>query len=143
MNRRCAVDLDCLLNHVVSACYRKRGLIVLAFLCLGCLAGAVSAEPAGNPEPPQAAAQEQEVKPLTSQLQDNFQQAEDSVFVSPPRELIRPLIRANRALAENDIAQAVTLLGQVLTEKATEDYLVPVQGSEGLSISLRQRVQST
>lgn len=70
----------------------------------------------------------QEVKPLESQPRDKIQQAENSVF-STPRERVRLLILVNRFLAENDIAEPVTLLGRVLTETATEDDLFPVQGA--------------
>ena len=70
-------------------------------------------------------------------------QAEQSVFISAPREFLRPLIRANRAIAANDPARAVSLLGEVLTDSTTEDFLVPVSSTEGLSVSLRLRAEMT
>lgn len=72
----------------------------------------------------------------------SFVQNEQSVFVPAPRDLIRPLIRARRAIEENDPSRAVTLLGQVLSETINEDYLVPMTNPEGVSVSLRLRAQA-
>ena len=75
-------------------------------------------------------------------LEDTFLQAEQSVFIPAPREFIRPLIRANRAIDENDPARAVSLLGEVLSDSTGEDYLVPLKGVDGVSVSLRLRAES-
>ena len=41
-------------------------------------------------------------KEVERTIQDTLLQADQSVFISSPREFLRPLIRANRAIAEND-----------------------------------------
>ncbi|MFK7768591.1 MAG: PQQ-binding-like beta-propeller repeat protein [Mariniblastus sp.] len=80
---------------------------------------------------------------LEAQLvEDAFKQGERSVFLPAPREILRPLIRARRALQENDMARAVTLLGEVLTDTTTEDFLIPDPTVDGVSTSLRKRAQS-
>ena len=84
-----------------------------------------------------------EEKEVENVIQDTLLQADQSVFISAPREFLRPLIRANRAIAENETARAVSLLGEVLSDSTNEDYLVPVMATEGLSISLRLRAEMT
>lgn len=74
-------------------------------------------------------------------LADTYLQKENSVFFPVPREMLRPLIRANRAIRENEPARAVTLLGEVLSESTDEDFLVPLSGVDGLSVSLRNQAQ--
>ena len=76
-------------------------------------------------------------------LRDTLTQKEQSVFIPTPRELLRPLLRADRAIKENEISRAVSLLGEVLSDSTSEDYLVPVTASvEGVSTSLRLRAQA-
>ena len=84
-----------------------------------------------------------EDKEIENVIQDTLLQADQSVFISAPREFLRPLIRANRALRENETARAVSLLGEVLSDSTNEDYLVPVMATEGLSVSLRLRAEMT
>ncbi len=75
-------------------------------------------------------------------LRDTLVQNEQSVFIPTPREVLRPLLRADRAIREKEITRAVSLLGEVLSDSTSEDYLVPVTSSvEGLSTSLRLRAQ--
>ena len=75
-------------------------------------------------------------------LRDTLVQKEQSVFIPAPREIIRPLLRADRAIKEKDITRAVSLLGEVLSDSTSEDYLVPLSSSiEGVSTSLRLRAQ--
>jgi outer membrane protein assembly factor BamB len=74
-------------------------------------------------------------------LSDTFLQKENSVFIPVPRDMLRPLIRANRAIKENEATRAVSLLGEVLSESTDEDYLVPSGVVDGLSVSLRNRAQ--
>ena len=82
-------------------------------------------------------------KEIERSLRDTLAQKEQSVFIPPPREIIRPLLRADRAIRENDITRAVTLIGEVLSDSTSEDYLVPVASSvEGVSTSLRLRAQA-
>ncbi len=64
---------------------------------------------------------------------------ESSVFVQPPREILRPLIRAQKAIDEGDFQRAVDLLGQALSDEEYEDYLVRLAGEEGTAVSLRIR----
>ena len=76
-------------------------------------------------------------------LRDTLTQKEQSVFIPTPREVLRPLLRADRAIKEKDITRAVSLLGEVLSDSTSEDYLVPVTASvEGVSTSLRLRAQA-
>lgn len=139
MNQRCDVNL------VLSPKCPDVSCIVsgLFFLLTVVSADFASAQPPRKSQLPQPVTSTQTVQEVEQLVQDSFLQAEQSVFVSAPREFLRPLIRANRAIAEKDIAQAVSLLGEVLTESTDEDYLVPVMGTEGLSISLRLRAQMT
>ena len=75
-------------------------------------------------------------------LRDTLVQKEQSVFIPAPREVIRPLLRADRAIKEKEITRAVSLLGEVLSDATREDFLVPVASSvEGVSTSLRLRAQ--
>ena len=79
---------------------------------------------------------------LEAQLvEDAFKQGERSVFLPAPREVLRPLIRARRALHDNDMARAVTLLGEVLTDTSSEDFLIPDTSADRVSTSLRRRAQ--
>lgn len=87
--------------------------------------------------------QNQDPADLEAQLvEDAFKLGERSVFLPAPRELLRPLIRARRALQEKDMVKAVTLLGEVLTDTTTEDFLIPNPQVDGVSTSLRLRAQS-
>ena len=75
-------------------------------------------------------------------LRDTLIQKEQSVFIPAPREILRPLLRADRAIKEKDITRAVSLLGEVLSDSTSEDFLVPVNSSvDGVSTSLRLRAQ--
>lgn len=82
--------------------------------------------------------QEAEIERL---MKDSLIQKEQSVFMPAPREILRPLFQADRAIKENDMTRAVSLLGEVLSNSTQDDYLVPVPGQEGLSMSLRMRAQ--
>ncbi len=145
---RCSVFLfrsSCLQSN----CFRRLSWKILAFVILTCVSLTTNstgqlvpgrrATPKwmknGNPAPNETPDQQ-------NQQEESFVQREQSVFVPAPRELLRPLIRANRAIRENDIPQAVSLLGEVLNDSSTEDYLVPLQSPEGVSVSLRLKAQS-
>lgn len=65
--------------------------------------------------------------------------AQYTSFVPAPRDVIRPLIRAERALRENNTKDAVDLLGQLLAADTDEDYLVLRPGERHRAISLRER----
>ncbi len=75
-----------------------------------------------------------------AQVRNSLEPVSDrSVFVPAPRELLRPLTRAARAIEEGHSDQAVALLGQILSNPSPQDYLVPaadIPGAEGVNISL-------
>ena len=64
----------------------------------------------------------------------------DSAFIAPPREVIRPLLRCKKLMAEGQIGEAVEILGEVLSDDTVEDYLIS-RGSRSFS-SLRMRTES-
>lgn len=73
-----------------------------------------------------------------------FARADDVTFISAPRELIRPLMRARRAIAENEPNRAAELIGQFLIESPSVDYLIasdPTRKSMS-SVSLRQTAEA-
>ena len=72
----------------------------------------------------------------------DFGQPPDSVFLAAPRDLVRPLLRAQRAIEEGETDRAVDLIGSFLAEAPAEDYLVPVPGRPGVSTSLLRRAES-
>lgn len=74
-------------------------------------------------------------------INDTLLQKEQSVFIPAPREVLRPLIRARRAIEEREMGRAVSLLGEVLADATLEDYLVPLPDIEGVSVSLHFRAQ--
>ena len=57
-----------------------------------------------------------------------------SVFLPPPRDFIRPLIRAIRIYDEGDHVHAAELIGQFLVDMGEEDFLIfndKVKGTAG------------
>ena len=63
----------------------------------------------------------------------------DSIFVPAPREYVRPLQKAEEAIAEGELAEAVDLLGQILSDETIEDYFLPAPGGGGNWLSLKAR----
>jgi outer membrane protein assembly factor BamB len=63
----------------------------------------------------------------------------DSIFVPAPREFVRPLQKAEEAIAEGELAEAVDLLGQILADETIEDYFLPAPGGGGNWLSLKAR----
>ena len=75
---------------------------------------------------------------------DGLKPDEQSVFSQVPREIMRPIVRAVRAIEEGDNNQAVSLLGQILATPMDEDYLVPDLTDnrlDGLNVGLRIKAQ--
>ena len=64
---------------------------------------------------------------------------ESSVFVPAPREILRPLIRAQKAIKQGDTDRAIALLGEIVADSDPQDYLVKVPGQFGVVTSLRAR----
>lgn len=62
---------------------------------------------------------------------------DSSVFLPAPREMLRPLIRARKALEKGETAQAVEFLGGILSDANPEDYLIKTPGRHGSVTSLR------
>ncbi|MEL7500108.1 MAG: PQQ-binding-like beta-propeller repeat protein [Planctomycetota bacterium] len=71
-----------------------------------------------------------------------FSRLENTTFINAPRELTRPLIRARRAIQENEPARAAELIGQFLIESPPEDYLIAGENKENRSTSLRLFAES-
>jgi outer membrane protein assembly factor BamB len=64
---------------------------------------------------------------------------EKSLFVPAPREVLRPLLLSQQAIQNGEYSRAVALLGEILADSGTEDFLVGDPDQEGIAISLRQR----
>ncbi len=86
-----------------------------------------------------AVAQRQPV-PQAGRIEFNLND-ESSVFVPAPREILRPLMRAQLAIEKGEFDRAVALLGEILSDSTSEDFLVRLPESDGLAISLRNRAQ--
>lgn len=65
-------------------------------------------------------------------------EASDSIFVTAPRDTVRPLTKAEEAISKKEYAEAVELLGEVLFQNS-EDYLIPDPTKKGKWQSLRTR----
>ena len=63
----------------------------------------------------------------------------DTAFIAPPREVIRPLIRSKKLIVANEISDAVEILGEVLADDSAEDFLIS-RGSRYFE-SLRSRTE--
>ena len=61
-----------------------------------------------------------------------------SKFMSPSRELVRPLIRAIRLHNEGDHNDAAEIIGQFLADAGQEDFLVLVDRSKGTAVSVNK-----
>ena len=64
----------------------------------------------------------------------------DSTFIAPPREIIRPLLRCKKLMASGEVTEAVEILGELLADDSSEDFLIS-RGSRFFS-SLRTRTES-
>lgn len=62
-----------------------------------------------------------------------------NVFVMAPRDVRRPLTLAEEALAEENYAEAVNLLGGVLSGTGSEDYFLPPEEGAGTLTSVKNR----
>ncbi|MDG2013526.1 MAG: PQQ-binding-like beta-propeller repeat protein, partial [Pirellulaceae bacterium] len=61
------------------------------------------------------------------------------LFVPAPRELVRPLLRAKKAIQEEDFRSAVDLLGEILATPDQGDFLQPVEGEPFRAISVHNQ----
>ena len=59
-----------------------------------------------------------------------------SVFLPPPREILRPLIRAIRIFKEGDVDRSAELIGEFLADSDTEDFLMFVRKNDGIANSV-------
>ena len=59
-----------------------------------------------------------------------------SVFLPPPRDFIRPLIRAIRIYDEGDHVHAAELIGQFLVDMGEEDFLIFNDKVKGTAVSI-------
>ena len=64
----------------------------------------------------------------------------DSAFISPPREIVRPMLRCKKLMLNGEYAEAVEILGEILADDTIEDFLVP-RGTRSFT-SLRARTES-
>lgn len=64
---------------------------------------------------------------------------ENSLFVPAPRESLRPMLRAEKAINNREYSKAVALLGEILSESGNEDFLVRDTTRDGSFVSLRKR----
>jgi len=65
------------------------------------------------------------------QLQNGNQGTGESVFIPAPREITRPIALARQAIEDGDFVQSVRLIGFVLGDVSSEDYLVAVKDNLG------------
>lgn len=74
-------------------------------------------------------------------LQDEASPVRGRLFVPPPRSMSRALIRARAAIEAQDYRQAVELLGELLANTETEDFLIEdnPQADHARSIQLTAR----
>ena len=63
--------------------------------------------------------------------------AQQTSFMPAPREVLRPLIRAEKELRAGQSKRAAELLGDILSVSNSEDYLVLRPGETSLTVSLR------
>ena len=63
--------------------------------------------------------------------------AQQTSFMPAPREVLRPLIRAEKELRAGQSKRAAELLGDILSVSNSEDYLVLRPGETSLAVSLR------
>ena len=61
------------------------------------------------------------------------------LFVPPPRELVRPLVRAQKAINEQDYQAAVDLLGAILATPQDRDFLQGVPGDPYRFVSIHKQ----
>lgn len=114
---------------------------VVLMLGWSCLLVGLAPNPAwgATKEPKVRPPQQKNQQPAKNRPTSSLIQSDRSVFVPAPRDLIRPLVRAQRAIREKEISQAVTLIGEVLDASLEKDFLVPSERPKGVSISLRER----
>lgn len=104
--------------------------------------------PASNPatknKNKDGATDEQQQSDEEESTSRQFVRADNVTFISPPRELIRPLMRARRAIAENEPNRAAELIGQFLIESPSVDYLIASDSTRKSmsSVSLRQTAEA-
>ena len=89
-------------------------------------------------DPTPAAAQDPKVD-LSTLFEGIDLRPSESAFIAPPREVIRPLVRCKKLLAKNEIADAVEILGELMADDTSEDFLIP-RGSSSFE-SLRRRTE--
>ena len=64
---------------------------------------------------------------------------DDSTFLPPPRENIRPLLKVRALIQAKQWREAVAILGELITEDASEDFLI--RDADGAATSLRLRTR--
>ena len=73
-----------------------------------------------------------------TQADDSIEDENVPIFVPPPRELLRPMTQASKAIEKQDYPRAIALLGEILQNDENEDYLMALPDREGkISRSLR------
>ena len=100
------------------------------------LALSVSGSPvATNPLKKQEGAKQKDASddPMSD---SRFAHEPTSVFLPPPREVIRPLIRAMRVHKEGDHVHAAELIGQFLADMGEEDFLIFNDKAKGTAVSV-------
>ena len=60
-----------------------------------------------------------------------------TIFVPPPREHLRPMLQAARALNKKDYARASNLLSELLADEEFEDFLIPDPDDATCAVSMR------
>ncbi len=111
---------------------RKCRFIVLLIACWFCAIELLGQNPPAFPPEQQPAVPDNEL------LEENLVD-ENSLFVPAPREVLRPFLRAQKAVNNRDYERAVALIGESLGDSGAEDYLIRVPGEDGIAISLRRR----
>ena len=96
----------------------------VASLCLFCLLNATSLGAAAQPAD------------LFIGLDDA---TEESTFLPPPRENIRPLLKVRSLIERQQWREAVAILGELITEVESEDFLI--RDADGAATSLRLRTR--
>ena len=64
---------------------------------------------------------------------------DDSTFLPPPRENIRPLLKVRALIQKQQWREAVAILGELITEDKSEDFLI--RDADGAATSLRLRTR--
>ena len=85
-------------------------------------------------------AQQQQPRDLAALFDGIDLKLTDSTFISPPREIVRPLMRSKKLMAAGEFGDAVEILGELLADDSNEDFLIP-RGTRSFT-SLRSRTES-